>query len=509
MSVTASTSDGKNPEELHDVKEISETTRTARRSKASKIVFNTVWDEDFSKDVWNARRLGIPSTSLINIRFSEISRPWLKLLAKRWARWRLTTGMTMESARQGLSALEHLDKYLDAAGNQVHGTKDITREVIEGYLAFLHANVAGRAQHRILVGQFNTFLLTVRRFGWVTDLPNTAMIYTEDYPKETRKKPRALSEYVMAQIENPENLLRMTQRHHRLITLILINCGLRISDVVALTQDAVIKDKAGAPYLRYLNHKMKREAVVPIGTDLADKITEQIQRVRQNDTKGTDPLFPCLGHDIYNTGHIATHEYTKALRKWAKECNITDENGAPVTVSPHRFRHTLGTRLINSDVPQEIVRQILDHDSHQMTAHYARISDTTIRRHWEAARKVNASGELVSIDPDGPLTEAAWSKLRLGKATQALTDGYCSLPVQKSCPHANACLTCPMFVTTEEFLPQHKEHRTQLIQIISAAEARGQQRIAEMNSRVLNNLDKIITTLEPDSNQCSGLGKQT
>lgn len=65
-----------------------------------------------------------------------------------------------------------------------------------------------------------------------------------------------------------------------------------------------------------------------------------------------------------------------------------------------------------------------------------------------------------------------------------------------------------MFVTTEEFLPQHKEHRTQLIQIISAAEARGQQRIAEMNSRVLNNLDKIITTLEPDSNQCSGLGKQ-
>lgn len=29
-----------------------------------------------------------------------------------------------------------------------------------------------------------------------------------------------------------------------------------------------------------------------------------------------------------------------------------------------------GTRLINRDVPQEVVRVLLDHDSHMMTAHY-------------------------------------------------------------------------------------------------------------------------------------------
>lgn len=28
-----------------------------------------------------------------------------------------------------------------------------------------------------------------------------------------------------------------------------------------------------------------------------------------------------------------------------------------------------------------------------MTAHYARLTDTTIRRHWEQARKVNVSGQ--------------------------------------------------------------------------------------------------------------------
>lgn len=133
-----------------------------------------------------------------------------------------------------------------------------------------------------------------------------------------------------------------------------------------------------------------------------------------------------------------------------------------------------------------------------MTAHYARLSDTTIRRHWEAARKVNIKGETVTLDPDGPLAEAAWAKQRVGRATQALPNGFCGLPVQQSCPHANACLSCPMFITTSEFLPEHRQHRQQVVQIITAAEARGQQRLIEMNQQVLGNLDQIITSLEDD-----------
>jgi integrase/recombinase XerD len=54
-------------------------------------------------------------------------------------------------------------------------------------------------------------------------------------------------------------------------------------------------------------------------------------------------------------------------------------------------------------------------------------------------------------------------------------------PADVRCPHANACLTCPMFLTTAEFLPEHRSQRQQTIQIISAAEARGQARLAEMN----------------------------
>ncbi len=58
-----------------------------------------------------------------------------------------------------------------------------------------------------------------------------------------------------------------------------------------------------------------------------------------------------------------------------------------------------------------------------------------------AASKVNIKGERVALDPAGRLAQAQWAKTRYGMATQTLSNGYCGLPVQKSCPHANPELT--------------------------------------------------------------------
>jgi hypothetical protein len=132
-----------------------------------------------------------------------------------------------------------------------------------------------------------------------------------------------------------------------------------------------------------------------------------------------------------------------------------------------------------------------------MTAHYARLSDRTVRDYWERARKVNAAGQPVHLRANGSLGDAAWAKQQLSRATQALPNGYCELPLVQTCPHANSCLTCPMFVMTAQFLPQHHAQRRQTLQIISAAEANGHARVAEMNRQVAANLDKIITPSKP------------
>jgi site-specific recombinase XerD len=337
------------------------------------------------------------------------------------------------------------------------------------------------------------FLNAVRQHHWDHSLPATALVFADDFPRRAERAPRALAEQVMAQIEDPANLARFTNPAYRLATLILIRTGLRVTDALSLPRDCLVLDADGAPYLRYDNHKMKRQALVPIDEQLHAMIVEQQARVGE-----AAVLFPRASKNPDGRAPTASSTYRLALYRWLACCEVRDTQGRPVRMTPHQWRHTLGTRLINRDVPQEVVRRILDHDSPQMTAHYARLHDTTVRRHWEAARKVDITGEVVMVDPAGPLAEAAWAKQRLGRATQALPNGFCGLPVQKTCPHANACLTCPMFVTTAEFLPQHRTHRGQLIELITAAEARGQTRLVEMNQQVLDNLDRIIGTLDND-----------
>jgi len=402
-----------------------------------------------------------------------------------------STGLHPTTVRRSLSALTRFSVFCQRIG--VTELDRIDRAVLERYLADLHAKLDGAQQQGLHIGQLNTFFQAIRQHRWDDTLPASAVFFTEDFPKRTEQLPRALAEQVMAQIEHPDALARWANPAHRLVTIILIRCGLRITDALRLPADCLVTDADGAPYLRYDNHKMKRQALVPIDEELQALI--RIERARTSSSRW---LFPRATKNP--DGQIPTHSttYRLALYRWLELCNVRDARGQPVRLTPHQWRHTLGTRLINRDVPQEVVRQILDHDSPQMTAHYARLHDSTVRRHWEAARKVDIAGQAVVLDPDGPLAEAAWAKQRLGRATQALPNGFCGLPVQKTCPHANACLTCPMFITTAEFLPQHREHQLQVIEIITAAEARGQTRLVEMNQHVARNLDTIITVLEDD-----------
>ncbi|WP_405065049.1 tyrosine-type recombinase/integrase [Kribbella sp. NBC_01510] len=472
---------------------------TLPRARELRPVAQAAWDAEYDRDVWRLRELGIDSRTPTHIRFDSIPQPWLKALAKRWARWRLAAGFGPATAASGTRAVARFGEFLAAQESAITSLGQLDRTLLERYLAHLHALLGGRVVHRSSIGQLNMFLTAIRQHGWDDTLPTTAMFFPEDFPKEGERLPRALSETVMAQLEHPDNLARWGDPAHRLVTLVMMRCGLRIGDALRLSPDCITRDGDGAPYLRYFNHKMRREALVPIDAELERELGEQRHRVRDRWPGSTPVLFPQPTDNPEGQRWMVDQTYRRALRRWLETCDVRDEHGQPVNITPHRFRHTLGTRLINQDVPQEVVRRILDHDSHVMTAHYARLSDTTIRRHWEKARKVNISGQTVSFDPSGPLADAAWAKQRLGRATQALPNGYCGLPLQQSCPHANACLSCPMFITTADFLPQHHEHRQQVLQIISAAEARGQRRLSEMNQQVLGNLDRIIGALDDDS----------
>lgn len=458
-------------------------------------------EHEFSRDRWRLRRLGFTGDQGgLTLNFSRIPQAWLREVIKKFLRWRVDIGHSASGMHRDLTTLTRMADALTEHAGPDAGPRQFTRDVITRFLTLLAEDgltATGRSQR---VSSARRFMVIARQHDWIPDVPASTAFYTEDAPARTTLPPRALSAIVMAQLEDAANLDKLTDPRWRLLFPLLIETGLRINDALHLSQDCVIQDQHEAPYLRYYNRKMKREALVPISTEMAAAITEQVQRVRtQCSPKAV--LFPRETHNSDGTRPASKSVAYEALKVWIAKCRVVDEAGALARISLHQFRHTLGTRLINNDVPQEVVRKILDHDSSAMTAHYARLHDDTVRRHWERARKVDINGTEVAISSDSPLADAEWTKQHLSRATQALPNGYCGLPLQQSCPHANACLTCPVFITTPEFLPQHREQLELTRGIIERAQQRGQLRLVEMNQHTADNLSKIIGSLEQDTTE--------
>jgi hypothetical protein len=145
-------------------------------------------DSEYPRDTWHLRRLGIDS-QCATLQFGGISQPWLRDLAKRCARWRLSTGLEAQTCYRGVRALTRLAAFL--AGSGVTKTSGISRDVLERYLADLAPTMAGEKEHRDHIGQVATFLRDVRRDQWDAALPATAVIFPRRLPPPGPALPRA------------------------------------------------------------------------------------------------------------------------------------------------------------------------------------------------------------------------------------------------------------------------------------------------------------------------------
>lgn len=72
--------------------------------------------------------------------------------------------------------------------------------------------------------------------------------------------------------------------------------------------------------------------------------------------------------------------------KWLRQCihQLGQAAGVP-TVTPHRLRHTLATRLINQGVPITTLQKLLGHRFLSTTQLYARVYDATVERDYRQA----------------------------------------------------------------------------------------------------------------------------
>jgi integrase len=454
----------------------------------------------YACDVWDARRLGLPehADSRLRLRFDAITPGWLRDAAKRWARFRLAGGKAWSTVRTDIDALASFSRFLIAHRLELTHPSSITRPLLEDYLSWLAHTTVKVPTRRGRIGGLCTFLEHGRRYGWLPGLPASATIYREDYPPVDEAVPRFVPEFVMTQLEATANLERLDDLTIRHLTIVLIETGLRITDACRLPFNPIIDDSVGWPCLRYYNHKMRAEQLIPLSARAAETVRDQQAHVRARWPAGSAWLFPRHRANPDATHPVGATSVRRRLAAWQHDIDLRDEAGQPVRATPHQFRHTVGTRMINQGVPQHVIQKLLGHASPKMTARYAHIHDTTVRAAFDdyQARRVDIHGRRLDFDPEASTSEAEWVKHNLARVAATLPNGYCGRPPQQDCPHPNACLTCPDFQTTPQFLAIHRRQRDGTLEILDAAEQAGNARLADNHRQVATNLERIIETLE-------------
>jgi len=122
-----------------------------------------------------------------------------------------------------------------------------------------------------------------------------------------------------------------------------------------------------------------------------EAIRLQQDHVREHCPDGSAWLFPSRSDPDQP---VPYETLRKAFASWQERIGLHDKTGCAATVTIHQFRHTFGTRLINSGVPQHVIQRLLGRASPDMTAVYARLHDTTIRAEFERYRQTRVDVQV-------------------------------------------------------------------------------------------------------------------
>lgn len=454
--------------------------------------------EPTEKDVWDLQTFGVPlnlSQAGHKLNFTGLGQPWLRTLAKRYLAYNLSVHSASNTQRK-LTALQHFSSFLAQAAPQV-GVADLDRGLVLHYLSFLADQHLASVTWRHYLGCLRAFLETCAHRLAVPGLTHELLIFDDDFPPRSDGGTREIPAEVLVQLTThlkalPTTVLRMVA--------ILLSVGLRVSELCQLPIHCLITDDKHEWYLRFYQSKTHRELVIPlVEEEVIGAIQVQQQEIRARWGEACSYLFPSPSSP---SKPYLQATFRRQLNEWALQSQITDRHQHLYHFTAHQFRHTVGMRLINEDVPLEVISRLLGHRSVSMTQVYARVRDQKLRTDLErVARKrktVDYQGQTVKGDPRANDPEVQMA--RKGVRGQTLPVGGCGrLVVLGDCTHANKCLTCPMWLTSTDDVPALKSFYDRAIHLKQHALEKGNQIVVQQQDRIIPTLALRIKSLEETS----------
>ncbi len=253
-------------------------------------------------------------------------------------------------------------QYLEAekASTDIH---TITQDTIESFFAYLFdLNIGATSQSRILSG-LKSFWRYLIQEG-ITEKDPTLLISS---PAMGRHLPEVLSFEEIQKMIDSIDLSQPTGHRNKAMIEVMYGCGLRVSELISLHISDVYKEDG---FLRILG-KGSKERLVPIGESSLKILYQYIEGARQHITpkpKYTDTVF------LNSRGTGLTRQMVFLIVK-----ELAEKNDINKVISPHTFRHSFATHLLEGGANLLAVQQMLGHASVSTTEIYTHISDELLR----------------------------------------------------------------------------------------------------------------------------------
>lgn len=263
--------------------------------------------------------------------------------------------------------------------------------------------------------------------------------------------------------------------------IILLSTGIRISELLNLEIDCVSPHLLNGYTLTVYDFKNRRQRRrIPINPECADAVAGLADITAELRVTTEEPISKLLL--LYNQrchGTVTAVGY-ETFRKWLNGCtdrgrhypgfmerhSIVGSDGEIYKIKTQQFRKTVATDMFSKNVDLKVIQSFLSHKNPGTTKrYYADSKDIDRAKVFERAGIIGSVGRVdSSIIADE--SERLWFDENKSKGAK-MCDGYCTKPIidgeicERLASHQK-CYTCSRYITTPEYLQEHKAHLAEL-----------------------------------------------
>ena len=283
--------------------------------------------------------------------------PTIKLYVRYLRLERNLSPNTIEAYRNDLA---HLEAFMMRNNLKL---ENVTLEQLHTFAASLHEyGITPRSQARVLSG-VRSFFRFLELDGVVESDPTELL----EWPSLPEHLPVVLTLEEIDRIEDSIDLSKAEGARNRAIIEVLFSCGLRVSELVNMKlSDLYLEDR-----VLLVRGKGNKERLVPVSNKaIADLKRWFFDRNLMKIKPGEDD-YVFLNR---RGAHLTRTMILIMVKRQAEEAGIKK------TISPHTFRHSFATALLQGGADLRSIQAMLGHEKIDTTLVYTHISNEQLRK---------------------------------------------------------------------------------------------------------------------------------